>query len=149
MKRDVYFACGVVEGRPVIKIGSSQDPVSRVAAIGWTVGARLELMGVIPGAGYEAEVEAHARFAHHLAHGREWFHDCAEIREYVAAHCVEAVSDFIDVEMTAGEKADLEAVAAARGITPSAALRDYTIAAVTGDAARIREALADEDPPQD
>lgn len=63
-----------------IKIGVSVDPVGRALALSlrWQ-----DIVGVVQ-AGETFERSLHRKFAHHRIGDTEWFHDCEEIRRYIA-----------------------------------------------------------------
>jgi hypothetical protein len=60
-----------------IKIGTTTNPARRLANLPYE-----EILCVIPG-DRTTEREMHRRFAAHRIQG-EWFHDCQEIRAYIA-----------------------------------------------------------------
>ncbi len=75
----MYF----IAGAGLIKIGISTNIKSRFRAIRNSSPVPLELLGVTPGGTFK-EGRAHQRFLQLRRHG-EWFEDCPELREFIAA----------------------------------------------------------------
>lgn len=86
--RSVYF---IEAENGLIKIGVSDDPVSRFGQIRTMSPLPLRLRGVVPGAGNAGEAELHQRFAADRAHG-EWFRPSPALLSYIAANAVEGGS---------------------------------------------------------
>jgi hypothetical protein len=78
--RDVYFIQGI-EGGP-IKIGVARDPRDRLVSIQLMSPVRLQILGVIRGAGQPGEHRLHEQFAEHRLHG-EWFQPAPELIHYI------------------------------------------------------------------
>ena len=78
--RRVYFVRSPATG--LIKIGSSNDPHARVAALRTASGCELELLATMPG-DFEQEFALHERFATSRRFG-EWFEATDELMRYIA-----------------------------------------------------------------
>lgn len=79
MPYSVYFLS--LENR--IKVGISEDVTQRVKTLECASGSAIQLLGSIPG-GRDLEQAIHKRLQNRRLRG-EWFVDCAEVREVVAA----------------------------------------------------------------
>lgn len=80
---DVYFI-QAVDGGP-IKIGSTFNPVKRLGSLQGGSPVRLQILGLLKGAGRDAEGALHIRFLDSHSHG-EWFHPTPELIAYIAEH---------------------------------------------------------------
>lgn len=76
----IYFVAAPEAGR--IKVGFSATPERRINSLMTSSAYKLETLLVIEGS-REQEQAIHQRFAHLRVH-REWFADCAELRDYIA-----------------------------------------------------------------
>lgn len=81
---------------PVVKIGHSADPESRLMQIQPMSPDKLSLVLILPGERF-AEVELHRRFAHLRSHG-EWFKAEPELMAWLLSerHTVGELQDLID-----------------------------------------------------
>lgn len=73
----IYF----IRSGDFVKIGVSDNPRGRIAAIQTSNPNPIEVLGIVPGS-YELEAELHQRFAH-LRHKNEWFRDTKPIRQTI------------------------------------------------------------------
>lgn len=82
----VYFiGCGTH-----IKIGVADKPKERLSNLQTANPIQLELIACIRG-GYELETQLHERFSSHRVRASgEWFHDCEEIRAFIAENSAAA-----------------------------------------------------------
>lgn len=80
--RCVYFALGHKTLR--VKIGTTYDLGDRFDCLAIETRQPLELLAAVPG-DHLSERLTHFLFDAYVAEGREWFFDCAEIREFIAA----------------------------------------------------------------
>lgn len=72
-----------------VKIGYSRDAATlkrRMAALSSGLPYEPKLLGVIEGAGRQAEQELHAQFSATRMRG-EWFSPDAKLLEYICSHC--------------------------------------------------------------
>ena len=73
----IYFIrCG-----EFVKIGFSDNPRSRIAAIQTSNPYPVDVLAIVPG-NYEFEAELHQRFTH-LRYKNEWFRDTESIRQVI------------------------------------------------------------------
>lgn len=75
----IYFITAPEAGR--IKIGYTTKPEKRISGLMTSSAYRLETLRIIEGT-REQEQAMHDRFAYLRVH-REWFSDCAELREFI------------------------------------------------------------------
>lgn len=81
-ERFVYFLRPVGQRGPV-KIGTSSDPIGRLASCMRWSPVPLEVIATIPG-GFDLEVRFHTLFQDDHSHG-EWFHGSERMEQVVAA----------------------------------------------------------------
>lgn len=92
--RYVYFAFLPDLERPIVKIGSTLDPVARFKSLRLTEGPSLDMRGLVVGS-YAHERDFHLHLRSHVVpgRGREWFFVTEEIETFVAR--LPSLQDFI------------------------------------------------------
>lgn len=100
MRTFIYF----IRDAEFVKIGFSDDPNKRLAALQTANPRRLEILGVFPG-GEEDEKRLHSAFEQfHIRN--EWFFYAETIRRFAETHCYAYTSDVVSFDLAASAKQD-------------------------------------------
>ncbi|MDE2021112.1 MAG: GIY-YIG nuclease family protein [Patescibacteria group bacterium] len=98
----------IIRYQDTVKIGCSEDPVSRIRKIQTNLPERLEILAIIPG-GFSEERALHRRFEDEHTNG-EWFRYTDKIADFISSyHMRTAANSTIDMTLNR-ETADRVAI---------------------------------------